>query len=433
MENTYSFLKNAWLWAKEEVKNNPIFLVLLVLLSLPLPYKYNSISVIVLALFSFYFFKKENLHFTKSFVFLVAIYALMALSLLWTLDLKMSVKALSKTLPFVAIPLIFSITPKANQETKNKILNGFAYGFFIYALGCLTRAIVRYFITQTPTVFFYHELVSFDVNAIHVSVYMSVAFFTFLIKENKKSIDKIALVVLFIMIVLLSSKNIIILFFLLFFAYVFFQSKWKITIKKVLFILPILLICVFAFYGKIKNRFLVEIESNKTEKTVNNEISGPQGLVYNVSVKDAWTKDQFQHNDYFPGLALRVYQARIFKEMISEDNSYLTGYGINATDERIAQKRVEHNLYPEYEKFNFHNQYIQFFAELGLFGFLFLVILVVINLKNAINSKDFVHFSFAILMISLFLTESFLARQRGVVFFVTLYCLFNSVGVQKDK
>ncbi|MBL7886376.1 MAG: O-antigen ligase family protein [Flavobacterium sp.] len=433
MENTYSFLKNAWLRAKEEVKNNPIFLVLLVLLSLPLPYKYNSISVIVLAFFSFYFFKKENLHFTKSFVFLVAIYALMVLSLLWTLDLKMSVKALSKTLPFVVIPLIFSLTPKTNQETKNKILNGFAYGFFVYALGCLTRAVVRYFITQTPTVFFYHELVSFDVNAIHVSVYMSVAFFTFLIKENKKSIDKIALVVLFIMIVLLSSKNIIILFFLLFFAYVFFQSKWKITIKKVLLILPILFICVFAFYGKIKNRFLIEIESNKTEKTINNEISGPQGLVYNVSVKDAWTKDQFQHNDYFPGLALRVYQARIFKEMISEDNSYLTGYGINATDERIAQKRVEHNLYPEYEKFNFHNQYIQFFAELGLFGFLFLLILVLINLKNAINSKDFVHFSFAILMISLFLTESFLARQRGVVFFVTLYCLFNSVGVQKDK
>lgn len=94
---------------------------------------------------------------------------------------------------------------------------------FRYALGCLTRAIVRYFITQTPTVF-YHELVSFDVNAIHVSVYMSVAFFTFLIKENKKNIDKIALVVLFIMIVLLSSKHNHLIFSVVFYLHVFNQN-----------------------------------------------------------------------------------------------------------------------------------------------------------------------------------------------------------------
>ena len=52
--------------------------------------------------------------------------------------------------------------------------------------------------------------------------------------------------------------------------------------------------------------------------------------------------------------------------------------------------------------------------------------MVVLNLKNAFKSKDFIHIAFAILMISLFLTESFLWRQRGVIFFMVFYCLFNA-------
>ena len=48
-----------------------------------------------------------------------------------------------------------------------------------------------------------------------------------------------------------------------------------------------------------------------------------------------------------------------------------------------------------------------------------------VNLKNGINNKNFIHISFAVLMISLFLTESFLWRQRGVMFFTIMYCLFN--------
>ena len=118
--------------------------------------------------------------------------------------------------------------------------------------------------------------------------------------------------------------------------------------------------------------------------------------------------------------------------MLQEDSIVLTGYGLNATDFRIAEKGKEHNLYSGdathegYQKKNFHNQYIQTFAELGIFGLLLLLIMVLLNIKNAIKTKNFVSISFAVLMISLFLTESFLSRQRGVVFFSTLYCLFNS-------
>ncbi len=118
---------------------------------------------------------------------------------------------------------------------------------------------------------------------------------------------------------------------------------------------------------------------------------------------------------------------------MEEDGRWFTGYGANATDSKIQQKRIEHHLYEGYDVFNFHNQYIQFFAEIGIFGFIICILMVLVNLKNAIIRKDFVHFSFAILIISLFLTESLLARQRGVLFFTLLYCCFNSFAQKETK
>jgi len=81
-------------------------------------------------------------------------------------------------------------------------------------------------------------------------------------------------------------------------------------------------------------------------------------------------------------------------------------------------------LYPGYGNYNFHNQYIQVFAELGIIGLLFLLIILISNVCKAFLAKDFLHIAFAVLMISLFLTESFLWRQRGVGFFIILFALF---------
>ena len=181
-----------------------------------------------------------------------------------------------------------------------------------------------------------------------------------------------------------------------------------------------------SFFGKIKDRILIEYKTNIEDNTLNNEIGSPDAKVYNVSVNQAWNQKVFKPNDYFPGAAFRVYQLRIFKEMLVEDPIFFKGYGLNASDFKIEEKRKEYNLYEDYGKKNFHNQYIQIFAELGFLGFVLIVAMVFINLKDGIKSKNFIHISFAVLMLSLFLTESFLSRQRGIIFFTVLYCVFNS-------
>jgi hypothetical protein len=199
----------------------------------------------------------------------------------------------------------------------------------------------------------------------------------------------------------------------------------------------LLLIVSLTFIGKIKERFKQEYETIMTDSSVNDVIvKGSEG-VRNVSIKQAWNNKVFTANDYFPGTAFRVYQFRIFIEMLQEDPILFTGYGLNASYSKIAEKGVQYQLFlgdeqqEGYQTKNFHNQYIQNFAELGIFGVIILVLILALNMKNAIKNKDFVHISFAVLMISLFLTESFLWRQRGVLFFTFMYCLFNANFQQK--
>ena len=315
----------------------------------------------------------------------------------------------------------------------------YSYGILLFVLYYSLRAIVRFFILHDSRVFFYHGENNVDfglvpklLNAIHFSVFVAIAFFCFFIKKVKSNYDLILSGILFGFLLLLSSKNIIIVVLFLILIHVFFFSKVSHKMRLKNLIVFGIIVALFFSFGRIKDRFKTEFQTNDNKSLTANVIEGIPESVHILSIKEAWCNDSFTPNDYFPGTAFRVYQLRIFTEMMTENNIFLTGFGLNASYPKIKEKAIEHNVYlgeegkEGYQNKNFHNQYLQNFAELGLFGFLILVIMLFINIKNAYKSKDFVHFAFSILMISLFLTESFLWRQRGVVFFTLLYCIFNT-------
>ncbi len=433
MGNIYDYLKNASHELRQENSRHPSLLfVILALLSIPMSYAVNSIAVAALLLVTIVTFRKENFQKDILLFLPILLYALMVASLAWSIDLPASAKALSKELPLLLIPLCFLLLRPFSDRQKQVILKLYSYGILLYGIFYLIKAAVRYTLSGDSSVFFYHELVTKDVNAIHVSVYVAIAFFYFLTSTGKKALHYFALLILFALVFLLSSKNIIIVFVgLMIIHQVFFTKTARRMRLRNMVVLLVALISL-TFIGKIKDRFKQEYETMMTDSSVNDVISKDGGTVYNVSIKQAWTQERFQPNDYFPGTAFRVYQFRIFTEMLQEDNIFFTGYGINASYPKIEQKTISYNLFlgngeqEGYQTKNFHNQYIQIFAELGIFGLLLLLLMLFANVKNAVKNKDFVHISFAVLMISLFLTESFLWRQRGVVFFTLMYCLFNS-------
>ena len=442
MVNIYNFSKNVIQNLIKENKNNSSFIpILLLLSSIPLSFAINNISLGIFLLASFFTFKKENFSFQKELFFPILLYVLMAVSYFWSIDSKETLSALSKEFPLFLIPIGFLFFKTNTAEQKKKIIEYYSYVMVAYVIYYCLRAIIRYLIFSDSRMFFYHGANQFDyglvpklLNAIHMSVFVAIAFFYFLTKQVKSKADTFFSILLFAFILLLSSKNIILVVLLLTLIYVFFFSKTahKLRLRN-LIVFGLLLIIVFSM-GRIKDRFKVEFQSNTDKSLSADVIEGiPPGVHY-ISIKEAWTNPTFTPNDYFNGTAFRVYQFRIFIELIKENNAFFTGFGLNASYPKIKEKATQYNLYmgvindsdSGYQTKNFHNQYVQNFAELGVFGFVLLLILLVVNIKNAIKSKDFVHFAFAFLMISLFLTESFLWRQRGVVFFTIMYCLFNT-------
>jgi hypothetical protein len=431
MEPIYNYLKRVFPNIKKENKAHPAFLfVLISLVSVPLSYAAISISLAALVFVTLVGLRKSNFRLQSALVFPMALFALMALSLCWTIDPEKSLRALQKGLPLLLVPLCFMTFPALSSQQKHKIMDYFSLGLLGFVVFWLLKAAVRYAITGDTAVFFYHELVTEDVNAIHVSVYVAVAFFCFVVRPAKTVWDKLAMGLLAFFLVLLSSKNIIVIFGMLVLVYGFGRLQSAQRSKSLKWIAAVLILAGVALMGKIRDRFALEMQPGHS---LNHEMSEEKkGNVYNVSARQAWTQDKFNGNDFFAGTAFRVYQIRIFKEMLFEDQIFFTGYGLNAAGGKIKAKGHELGVYTGdgkeegYLDKNFHNEYVQLFAEVGIFGLLILVVMLAINLKNAIKTKDFVHISFAILMISLFLTESFLSRQRGIVFFTIIYCLLNA-------
>lgn len=448
MGNIYNFSKNVIQnLIKENKSNNSFIPILLVLSSIPLIFAVNNISMGIFLLVAFITFKKEDFKFQKEFVFPILLYVLMVISYFWSVDSKETLSALSKEVPLLIIPLGFLIFKTNTTAQKRKIIEYYSYFTATYVIYFCLRAIIRFSIYGDSRMFFYHGANEFDyglvpklLNAIHMSVFVAVAFFYFFTKEIKSKLDTFFSLLLFVFILLLSSKNIILVVVLLSLIYFFFFSKTahKLRLRNLVFF-GLLLLVVFSI-GRIKDRFKVEFQSNTDKSLSANVIEGIPSGVHYVSIKEAWTNPAFTPNDYFNGTAFRVYQYRIFTEFIKEDNIFFKGFGLDASYSKIKEKAIQYNLYmgvkndsdSGYQSKNFHNQYVQNFADLGVFGFILLLILLTVNLKNAIKSKDFVHFAFAFLMISLFLTESFLCRQRGVVFFTMMYCIFNS-GIRNQN
>ncbi len=353
----------------------------------------------------------------------------MCLSILWTNNNLSTTAGLQKLFVFLIIPIAFLFLPKFQKETVYKIIRIYSFGMVVFAICCMVRATINYNILESKDVFLFQNLVTVELNAIYIAAFSSLCLFYFIVLENKKPIDFFGLYVIAVFIVLLNSKTVFLIDLILFAWHYMFFSKTKLGVKSVtfVFIVTFLMLSVF-FIKQVQDRIVAEYETAFVDNTIYKNTNENLINSNTISLHRAWNGAKFEPNSYFPGTAYRVFQARIFREIVFEKNYlWIAGVGFNASDKFIIEKHVRHNLFKNINYHNFHNQYLQFFTEIGVFGFILLLMMVFINLQQAIKNKDFLHIVFAFTMIIIFLTESMLCRQRGIVFFIVLYCLFNSI------
>ncbi len=407
-------------------------LLVFILITLPLKNIFVSISIIGFSIVSFFCVRKQKNKFLKSLILPILFFFLMLASLLWTRDFEKSLFGIQKQLPLLTIPFLFIFLPSFTSKIRNFIFKSYSFLTALFAIYFFTTAVLRYVENKDTSFFFHMKLVPIDPGVIYMSVFASFALFYFIQIKKRSNLENIGLNILTIFIFLLSSKSIITIDFIIIVCYYsFFTEIPKTTKLTTITTVGLFLFLSIFFVKEVKERFMIEYETAFVDNTLNSSQNNQIQAIHTVSLKEAWKNKTFNQDDFFPGTALRIYQLRIFCEMLTEQNIFFNGFGLEASQQEIENKAKQYNLFYDYKNYNFHNQYVQTFAEIGFFGFFTLIVMLFVNLLNALKRKDFLHIAFAITMIMLFLSESFFCRQRGIVFFIVLYCLFNTFTIKE--
>lgn len=391
-------------------KLTPVF-VALFLVSIALPLKINTAFIYCLGLLALYLFIKRD----KKIIHLPVFYAATIL-VAGTHALHYWIQPanellnfeLEKKIPFLLIPLFFSIIDVKN--TLPKIMKLVAFGASLIGVLLLLFAGFQFIQSSKSDVFYYHNLVSVvSGNAIYYSLFFCIALlFAFeLLITNKKRSYIIPITLLTVVILLLSSKLFTLLLVLIFLYYALIQVK-TIAFKTSLIVVFIVGL-VFSFQ-KISERF--------------KEIDRTNLLETKQSINPATT---------FDGFSLRKELIALGLELKAEHSSQMfIGLGPGICQEKLNQKLIDKQFYTGeneqsksgFYNYNFHNQYLQTLLETGWIGLIALVIMLLTPFLIIEKEHRRIVFFINGLFLFGFLTESFLSRQMGIVSFLSFNSLF---------
>jgi O-antigen ligase len=107
-------------------------------------------------------------------------------------------------------------------------------------------------------------------------------------------------------------------------------------------------------------------------------------------------------------------------------NHFLFGTGVGDINDVMAATYKEQGMTGALEhRLNAHNQYLQTFVGMGVFGFVVLLLLTFGQLIKGIIRKHFVLTLTMVLIVLNFLVESMLQTAAGMLFFVFFLCFFS--------
>jgi O-antigen ligase len=340
-------------------------------------------------------------------VFFAALYLFYCCGYFYSTNTGYALTDLVLKIPLFIIPFVFSSVPL--KEKSAIVLKSFLWVSLLSADFCLIRAACKTHITGENYFSYIH--LSYFIHVGHYAMYLVFAICIsvhFFFKENQmmnKWFYGFSFATLVITVVLLSARaQLVALLVIAFLAIVYFffsQKKWLqgFAVLGITFLL-----CVSALY------FLTGLRTRV------------------LSVKNETVSYLSGDNQHYNGISARFMIWDSAWEVIKENPLAGVGTG-DAKDElmEVAQKKnyvrvVKQNL-------NYHNQYLQTWAAIGLPGLFALVGSIIIGIYYSLKKKIFLITSFFIIIVISFLTEAVLERQTGVIF----YSFFSAILIFADN
>jgi O-antigen ligase len=388
--------------------------ILILFLTLPFYKSFSSVSILILFLISFIeIFKKRSFPELQLNWFLPTLFLYYAVS---TFVSDGSWSEFEKYLLLLGLPVLFALNPGFSKEQlRTKIYSGFIIGIIIVFVYCLFFAFKRsiiisdgqwYFNSKvirdssydflTSSVmggnYFFGQDFSYFIHPAYFGLY--IVFAQYLIYEiyhnTSKGFYKRLLIgcylIFFIALYLLSSKAAIIssLLLTLFFALSFSASR---NVKLALLLLVILSSVAFIFYN-------------------------PRLSIF----KDTFVAGLSINPEARYGHDLRILSWDASFEVIK--GHWIMGVGeANKSKALVDVYKLKDYIVPAQEKFNSHNQYLDFLIGGGIVALGIYLCGLISLLVNAIKNRNMPLIAFLIIFSFAALFENLLARHAGVLFF----------------
>ena len=380
----------------------------------------GGIIIIGLSWIFSFSFKEKLQRFIKNPVAIafVLLYLLHLLSIFYTENSSEGWNDLRLKISFLLLPFFMMTVQFIYNEQRIFILKFFAVLMMLMALTDLTHAFLEYLVSGNQETFYYIHLPYLLASKVHyVAWYYSFAIFIsiyhLISSQSNRAFWFLGLLILLFSLILLSSRAFILAFIVVF---ILTFLKWFKTAKvsrlmwtKILSIAALFMLSL-VFIPSINLRLndtVVELQKMfgyDTPKQTN-----PRVFIWRYGA------DLISKNAIF-GFGVGDAKGELSVALESCDAMFWNG---------------ERNVPIQNKNYNFHNQFMQTWAEVGIFGFLILLFIMIhpFLLKNS-------HPLFLIFIGLTFigcLTESMFERQAGVVLFAFMYPLLSGLKKVSDE
>ena len=380
------------------------------------------------------------------FILFAGFFVLYLLGLFWTKNMDKGFSELETKLSLIVLPFVFFTVPLTKDQLR-AVLKSFVVGCALAMITWLLFAtynlcLTKYYISQGNKIwnfdlnfflsayilkyemlggkkiwdfgvnFFLKDRLSIIVHPSYMAMYLSFAIWMIykveipLFKSRKLKLVLYSLFILSI-ILLVSKAGIIILILIGGFMLYEMIFKHKKALKAISIVL---LICMafgslFVFAPHFRYRFT-------------------NSFTAMTSKENNYTADEST------GSRMAVWKAS--KEIIKQN--FLIGTGTGSSNDALTESYKKDGMIVALkEHLNAHNQYLQTFITLGVFGLLWLLIVLFFPLQLAIAGKDMIYVGFLLIIIINIFVESMFETQAGVMFFAFFNAILFMNLLQKQK
>lgn len=444
------------------IKDKQIYFFLLLLLSIGIGLQIVIYKIAIAILFLQWLiskgFKQKFIKLKKNIfaIGLIVFYFLYCISFFWSDNNVVAFTDVILKLPLLMLPIVILSQKNLSKKQLNQVFLSFALSSLFLNLYSFFRAYSLYLATNNIDKLYYSNLtLNMHTSAQSMFTCFSIALFVHLFSQDKNFISKwmaySAVIIQLIFVFLISSRmQILIMAFLVpvyLVPYYYKKKKVALGFLYTLFIFGFsyLIITIPSTLNSRYNKTVSQINSLREDNGNYDarkfiwkeglEVIKNNWLIGTGSgdVTDALAARYFRLISGSP-LTENLAESKVSQTQKSNNGAFLSKRDsisihnihekqLSVYSKNLLERRIHHYNIAYQRKYNFHNQYLQTFGAIGVFGFLILCFLMIYPVYLCIKKKDYLAISFLFIVGASCLTESILERQAGVAFYALFYVL----------